>query len=240
MGGGAATTLDSMTSALKALAIGLGVAGLGVGLVFVWFLAALSGGIDDLLDVDHPREGDPEVVAAEQAAYPDLTARSDEVVTLLEEAASVREVGGGQVRRPCVVGQHNVKIDDDYDLACSLAGVHVLVDPGGPAPAETVRTIDEALTAAGWRRVSPLDLEPVLAQRTAGWYQLPPLRYQREGSWELLLEHPSGSSVPYEIGRYGGVGFVDESGPSWEELLARTPRTGYAVVAVVGVEYFRE
>lgn len=58
-----------------------------------------------------------------------------------------RPGGRGQVEPPCTVGQHNWKIDDDYDLACDLYRVEVVAARGasihrghaGPGPGSARR-----------------------------------------------------------------------------------------------------
>ena len=224
----------------KVVGTALGVAVAGCVLVFGWVVASFSGGIDDLLDADKPQQGDPEVVAAEESAYDDVEAETERTVATLSDAVQLRTIGGGLARRPCDVGQHNFKIDDDYDLSCSLTGVRVLAGAATPATAETVRALDRGLTAAGWRRVGPAGVEADLPG--AGWVDVPPLRYVRseEKSWQLVVDQARGSSIGYELDRGSGVELEDDGrGVALEELIAQTPPQGYGVVVMVSLEYFR-
>lgn len=195
---------------VKAVGTTLGVAVLGAGLVLGWFVAAFSGGVDDLLDFDHPRPGDPDVVAAEAAAYDDVARGGDAVATILT-GLGLRELGGGHVLQPCEIGQHDVKIDDDHDLSCSLSEVRVPEDPATPASVDSVLTLDAALRAAGWRRLSPADLEQDLGPDTGGWVDVPPLRYDRSEagrSWQLVVDEARGTSIGYQLGRGSEVGWA--------------------------------
>ena len=221
----------------------LGAAVLGVVLVVGWFVAAFSGGVDDLLDFDHPQPGDADVVAAEAAAYDEVERGGDEVVATLADLG-LRELGGGQVRQPCAIGRHDFKIDDDYDLSCSLSEVRVLEDPVTPASVDSVVALDAALRAAGWRRVSPTDLEQDLGPDTGGWVDVPPLRYDRtvDGrSWGLVVDEARGTSIGYQLGRGGDVRLSQGEGEvSLESLVAQTSPTGYGLAAAVSVEYYRD
>src|SRR5688500_15971845 len=79
-----------------------------------WVFVSFSGGLDDVLDLDHPPEGDPDVVAAEERARHAIGAVTAAVRRTMVEAAGGTDAGGaGGVTPPtCEIGQHNFKIDD--------------------------------------------------------------------------------------------------------------------------------
>lgn len=233
-----------MKSLWRVVGTVLGAVTLGLVLLVVWLVAVFSGGIDDLLDFDTPRPGDPDVVAAEEAAYDEVSTQTDRVSVVLAAPLGLDAVGRGQLRRPCEVGQHNFKIDDDYDLSCSLTGVRVLSGPATPATKKTVRSLDLALTESGWRRSSPADLESHLAQTTGVWVDVPTMRYHRSvdgRSWELVVGEARGHALFYELGQGSGVRLLDDGRPvDLEQLVARTPPQGYGLVVAVSVEYYRD
>ena len=105
------------------------------------------------LGPDRPEPDDPQVVAARDAAATRLTADADRLsVAVLAPALgpSAQRVGRGQVEPPCAVGQHNWKIDDDYDLACDLQRIEVVAAPTRQTFASDMRALDTALRAEGW------------------------------------------------------------------------------------------
>lgn len=123
------------------------VAALGV----VWLWLALGGA--QVFAGEPPREGDPEVVAAERATVDPLVAQMEEdtaevVVPVLGEQAA--PLGRGLTRMPCVQGQHNWKVDDDFDLSCEVQAVEVVgLESRADFRAEMTR-LDAALLADGW------------------------------------------------------------------------------------------
>lgn len=81
----------------------------------LYLFASLSGGLDDLLDLSTPQAGDREVVQAQERTLEGL--RDD--VSALPVVPAATATG-----EQCQVGQHDWKIDDDFDLACTaLRGV---------------------------------------------------------------------------------------------------------------------
>ena len=116
-------------------------------------VASLVGAFDSLRG-DPPREGDPEVVAA----------RQESAAALQQEAALVTQsavlpglppgsalLAQGEVVPPCHEGQHNWKINDDFDLACSQARREVVTVPTGRRSAPTWCGSTRSLRAQGWR-----------------------------------------------------------------------------------------
>lgn len=134
----------------------LGVIGLlvllAVGAV-VWFVAMLSGGVDDLFSGPGPAEDDARVVAARDASEPALDAALEEVRALAGTGAPAAT----RSRWSCAVGQHNWKIDDPYDLSCRREDAVVVA--GGPTATfrADMLALHDALVAAGWESTwSPL------------------------------------------------------------------------------------
>ena len=105
------------------------------------------------LGPDRPEEDDPQVVAARDAAARELTADADRLTATVVEPAlgpGAARAGRGEVRPPCSVGQHNWKIDDDFDLACDLYRVEVVAAPRRETFTADMQVLDEALRAEGW------------------------------------------------------------------------------------------
>lgn len=181
------------------------------GAALAWLVLAFSGGIDELLsgrvDADDER-----VVQAREAA---AAALDDDVASL--------PVGGPVLARTtgddCQAGQHNWKIDDDFDLHCT-AGRAVVVAAGAD------RAVDEpALLADGW----------AVDSTTA------PVSYVRDGSRLLVQE-----VVP---ATYLSIGYplydspwesVDGRTVASEDVAAVVPQGTPGTVLVVSTEYFRE
>ncbi len=140
-----------------ALGITLVVLLAGVALL-VTIYAQISGGWDEVLDRSHPEATDPQVVAARQAAG----GRLDSEVERLVASVVVPSLSGARVAQPgavgagvredpaaplgsggCETGEHNWKIDDPYDLACTEVRRTVLA-----ASSEDVRSQLVALNSA--------------------------------------------------------------------------------------------
>ncbi len=216
---------------------------LAVLMAFVgWVYVSFSGGLDDVLDLDHPQEGDPEVVAAQARALDDVPVVSDEVRRTMTDALESAESSavGGTPFPQCEVGQHNFKIDDDFDLSCTLADVGVVAAPTVPETVATHRRVEGALRRQGWRPVGPRDVPSYDAARFA------PQRYVRVSdgqTWQLLVDEADLSSLSYELRGLASRQVGDDASDqraSLEELVAWAPRDGYAVVVGVSVEYFRD
>lgn len=229
-------------------------------------VVVFSGGVDELFRGDPPRPGDPEVVAARQEAAADLAAEGGEVLegTVLPALPeSAERLGGGEIHPECREGQHNWKIDDDYDLVCHLERVEVVAVPAAVGFRADMVTLDEALRAAGWKSTthSPMDRvlddywdglaapSPEPGTRPSGRVgygvdNLPPARYTRTaGSWTYGLE------VDWaERGSPGYTLTVREEQADLRDARGRRVRSGdllreilpqgYAVVLTGSVEYF--
>ena len=67
--------------------------------ILVTFAVQLSGGWDEVLDRTHPRPGDPEVVAAREAAAAEVDA---EIVRVIDEVVTPTLTGGRVAEAPAV------------------------------------------------------------------------------------------------------------------------------------------
>lgn len=240
------------------------VVALAVGAAVV--VAVFSGGVDELFRGDPPRQGDPEVVAARQEAAADLADELDAVGALARSVPSGSPVrlGGGLVDPGCRQGQHNWKIDDDYDLLCRLERVELFAVPGAARFRADMEALDEALRDAGWRSTTHSPLDRVLDDYWAGLPaaspepgtrpsgrvghgvgDLPPARYIRTaGSWTYGLEvdwAERGSPDHTLTVREEQADLRDARGRRVRsrDLLREIPAQGYAVVLTGSVEYFR-
>ena len=156
--------------------------------LFLWFAAMLSGGFDDLLSPGGPAETDREVVEAGAQALDELAG-----VALPVTAAATAD------EQECEVGQHNWKVDDDFDLSCVATRTAF-----APVPAAAFREQAVALHARlvqdGWTGQygdipSVLDeyLDPLASPG-----DLPPASYVR-GALQLEVRWLSaGGRVPAE------------------------------------------
>ena len=174
----------------------LGVLGAGLLIIvgiLVTFAVQLSGGWDEVLDRTHPRPGDPEVVAAREAAAAEVDA---EIVRVIDEVVTPALTGGRVAEAPavgaamapvprtdipgdaqgsaCLVGQHNWKIDDGFDLVCTEIRGGVVAAQQESFVDDMV-TLDAALAADGYTPAGedsglsrPLDYWQSLAGTPAG------------------------------------------------------------------------
>lgn len=128
---------------------------LGVGTVIV-LVVTLSGGLDDVWPRSRPTERSPQVVQARTAAEPavaaELTALVDGPVrSALGPSLRPTSTGPPATTDECERGQHNWKIDDPYDLRCTMRAT-VMVVAGNVGFREQMLRLHDALVAAGWRQ----------------------------------------------------------------------------------------
>lgn len=243
------------------LVLGLTLAAGGAFLALVY--VSLIGGVDELFGGEPPREDDPRVQSAqaEAAERLDASGRALGELTRRSMQSPAQVLGGGPVGPSCQQGQHNWKIDDDYDLSCRLTQVTVVaVEDRSRFHADTA-----ALAAAleeewgedtfGLGRVLDEYWEPrhgsgqveVPAPGTDGYSMedLPPGRYTDagEGSHTLEVGWAEPTSPAHQV-TYA-VEDVDLTTPDGRpvtpaELVRLIPGGGYAVVITESVEYFRE
>lgn len=221
---------DGVMRWLRIVVLGL-VAGLvAVGLMIGWVAVELSGGFDDVFSGPPPQPDDPEVVEAREEAAEVLTAdarrlSAEVVVPALGEAEALSRSGS---EPECQVGQHNWKIDDDFDLACDLVRVEVVATPKVSRFSTDMLALDAVLRDDGWaperswgiRRVLA-DYGDLLGGPRYGLDDLPEARYEKQADGRRrVLE----------------VGWAEQGAGSF----GRVPPQGYAVVLTESVEYFRE
>ncbi len=247
-------TKSSKSKTVIALVVGV------PALVVVGFLAAiyisLSGGIDDLFRGDPPREGDPEVVDARQAAAADLAADDARTRPALRAVTAGRLVGGGSVHPACQVGQHNWKIDDDFDLLCRLTHLSVVGADSRAGFEDEMRELHEQLLAEGWQerrsggkmRGLPMVIEDYWRELAGGDYtpdRLPPASYERSVDDRVHALEVSWAERGSDTGRItyyddaADLQHADGSPATTRQLLSTIPTGGYAVVLSETVEYFR-
>ncbi len=112
----------------------------------VWFVAMLSGGLDDLFGGSGPSPDDPQVVEARDEAEASAEAALSEVRATVGGPELLALAGTER----CDEGQHNWKIDDPYDLSCSLRIVNIVTGGELDGFREDMTALDAALVADGW------------------------------------------------------------------------------------------
>lgn len=133
-------------------------------LVLVMLVGLLIASISDLFAGDVPREDDPQVMAARDEAARVLDADMDRlaVAVVAPSLSSPGTVSHGQDAPPCTVGQHNFKIDDDFDLACGLRRSEVVTVADRRTFRADMVALDAALRADGWVPSPTFDMDRVL------------------------------------------------------------------------------
>jgi len=199
-----------------------------------------------------PDEDDPQVGAAREAATARLAADSELLaVAVLAPGLGpgAERVGRGQVLPPCSVGQHNWKIDDDYDLACDLQRIEVVAAPRRETFTSDMLALDEALRAQGWTPSPVGTMADELRDWTGDVTALSGTSYTRTvgGSertlgirWTTYGAPPDTVSYYAEDPDHAELRTAGGDRAHVSYLLEAIPVDGYAVVATEGVEYFRE
>lgn len=241
----------------------LTIVGIAVSVVVVLslFVMIALGGLDELLRGDGPQPTDPEVVAARAEASESLGQDVGLLVvaTVVPSVPSATPVGEGEISPPCDVGQHNWKIDDDYDLRCGLQSVGVVAVPSTATFRGDMVALDEALRAAGWSpSFQPIpDVltgywdtmggEPRYSESGDGSYgvaDLPSAGYVNEvdgSNRSLTVDWVEPGSPVADMAGYGDYFTFTEGGrdATPQQILASVPEGGYAVVLRASEEYFR-
>jgi hypothetical protein len=224
--------------------------------------AALFGALDRL-GGDPPREGDPEVVAAREASAVALrqdAALVTQSAVLPSLPAGAALLAQGEVVPPCQEGQHNWKINDDFDLACSQSRREVVTVPDTVSFRADMVRLDEALRAQGWRPA----FQPIPDVLTGYWdplageagmggtpdhvysmADLPSAGYTKQvegGSRTLAVSWVERNSRGTDLTDYVSSSRFSVAGKQVapDEVVATVPASGYAVVVSVGEEYFDE
>lgn len=220
------------------------------GFFVAWLVVALSGGIDDVLsgrvDADDER-----VVAAREAAERDLAAEAGE---LPSAGAAVAQSSHDE----CVVGQHNWKIDEDFDLECTHARGLVLPPDDVDGFREEATALHETLVADGWAADSG---------SAASGPSAPGIPDVLQEYWDARASFPNPDYGPGDLpsatyvrgstrlavtwlapGSYTSIGYPMRDA-AWQtaqgnrtggELRNVVPAGSYAPVLALGTLYFRE
>ena len=236
--------------------------------LYVW--VGLSGGWDDAFRFDRPTEADPAVQAAREEVESRLVEESaGRVAEVVRPALGPGATRAGWVvlRLPCDEGQHNWKIDDDFDLACQLEVMEVVtLDDRAGFRAEMV-ALDEALRSEGWRSDEYDSMSRVLEDywdrdipdgaldggqfssgpETYSMDDLPQAEYRREApdarpqrltvSW---AERHSGGEALTFYGDWSDFHEASGATTTQRDLVGAIPRRGYAVTMTLAETYFRE
>lgn len=229
----------------------------GLGVLLLW--VDLSGGWDDAFRFDRPEDGDPEVVAAQEAVQGPFIeasrARTDNVVVpSLGMGATPR--GSGVVRPSCLVGQHNWKVDDNFDLSCELHAIEVVAMADHVGFRADMEALDVALEADGWQPSQEwsMPMERVLADYWDDYVdteerpvdRLPSAQYERvvgevterlEVSWFRRGSDPNAITYYEEWGEFH-TGDGEPTSP--RGLMATVSEGGYGVVLTTTVVFFHE
>jgi hypothetical protein len=159
---------------------------------------------------------------------------------------------------PCQEGQHNWKIDDDFDLACSQARREVVTVPDQGSFRPAMVRLDEALRAQGWRPAfqpipevlsgywDPLAGEAGMGgtpDRVYSMADLPGAGYTKPGQGTprtLAISWVERNSRGTDLTDYvtSSEYVVGGRRVAPEEVVASVPVKGYAVVVSVSEEYF--
>ncbi len=103
-----------------------------LGVFVLWLVAAVSGGLDDVFSGGGPAAEDAQVVAAGERAADSLETGGRRLggrVAAPALAAGSAVVGSAASSPDCRTGQHNFKIDDDFDLVCHRSHRTVVAVP---------------------------------------------------------------------------------------------------------------
>ena len=183
---------------LKWFLITLGIITLGIVALVIFVIIQLGGGVKWVF-TSAPKATDQQVVAANTAG----SAQRDRLATGLQSAgalAGLTRVTATSPHLSCSEGQHNWKINNDYDLECTT---NVRLILGSTHPSETaLRTqllaFHDQLAAGGWQ--SAYSTTPLTSIKDI--VNAPPMA-GTPGSRPLLEQS---SSAMYFHGKRGGQG----------------------------------
>ena len=230
------------------LVLGVGLAGLIAFVAAVY--VSLIGGVDEIFRGDPPSEDDPQVVSAQQDAAGSLTESAGPLVQhVLGTHSGARLVAQGLRRPRCTQGQHNWKVDDDFDLVCDLEHLSVVV-VDDPAFRDQTLALHDRLLADGWRD-DGFSLVRVVTDYwdsppRAGYSvdDLPEGRYADSGRvHRLRVDWVESDSGPDRIAYFPEeVDLRDMRGArvTPTEVVRMVPESGHAIVLAESTEYFRQ
>ena len=220
------------------------------GAVVMWLVISLTGGFDDFVDRYEPLPDDPHVVEAREHGEAHVAAELDGVVP----AASAALGGGSRLGQAagdeCVTGQHNWKIDNDYDLYCTH-GSGVVLQGDLDRFREHALALHATLEQDGWVAGTGgtggiagvvgeyWDARAALADPGYSPADLPVADYVRGDSLLLVqwVEPGEHSSAAYPL---GPVAWQPTGGGRPVEAGLLVPPGSYGTALVVSTEYFRD
>ena len=176
----------------------LGISGglIVLGVLFtILLVASLSGGFDNLLDIRRPSADDDRVVRAGEEATDELSGIAQRLVpTVVGPDAAPRGTSTGH---ECDEGQHNWKIDDDYDLRCTARHISAFTVLEGSLSAQ-VDAMHRALTQDGWSQPG-LTAPPRLNVASLGTGSRQVASYERGEDRVVLVVVPRTGFEEYEL-----------------------------------------
>ena len=216
----------------------------------VWLIAMFAGGLDDLFG-DPRSPDDPAVVEAYERTRPINSSALDRTVSGLDGALGPVEPLGAAHGERCRQGQHNWKIDDSFDLWCSVTDSRLVAVNTLPTFRADMLALDEHLTSQGWAGDS-FDIPYVLgsywdhreeiATANPEWsypHEMPSASYAR-GEEQLTIDWAvhGRAGGPYEATEQ----WIDVSGDraALEALAGRIPEGGYGLTVTMTRDYFYE
>jgi len=235
---------------LAGIAATLTILVVSVGLVYA---SIMNGGLDNLFARDRPQESDPEVVAARGEASETVvaegTALAAQVGSLL--GGSSQHLAWGEVSEPCRVGQHNWKINDSFDLSCTLDRLEVVSVPDQRTFRAQMMALDASLRSDGWlAQYQGIDwvMSDYWDRRDSfgsnySVHNLPMVTYERGyGDTRRLLKvgWADASADPWRIAfeEYATISGGNGGPMTAADVVAGIPVHGYAVVLTESFDYF--
>lgn len=119
------------------------------GAVLMWLAVSFAGGLGDFVAGYSPDPDDAQVVEARGRGEQHVATELADLAPAASAALGASTQLGQATGDDCVVGQHNWKVDDDFDLYCTHGRAVVL--PGDPARfREDALALHALLEADGW------------------------------------------------------------------------------------------
>jgi hypothetical protein len=202
----------------------------GLALFVAAVVVSLSGGLDDVLDVGKPTEDSRKVEKARDRAVPTVERQHAAVVRGLPgEDTGIRVSDDA-----CDQGQHNWKVDDDYDLDCVLSRGTVLHVQGPLGAGDLTAAVAARLT--GW-----VQEQPSYDLRARPRWTFGGAADGQAGVLEVaLLEVPPGEVSFYDLGSSADPSTVTRDGRPYALDRVRQDFPGTLVVVRTSERYFYE
>lgn len=195
---------------------------LAVGAPLAWVAISFSGGVDEIFRRSIDPRGD-RVQTARRAAQAQVLEGTDR---LLMTADLRLQAGRRRTLDACERGEHNFKIDDDFDLSCAMASRTSVVVPFDERDSARGR-LEAAARTAGWTSAGRGFQGVQRFERAAA--------ARRGGTARLEIAFPpNDGSEPY-LGVSGDAFSRDDASQPWTP-----PAEGQAIVLVTIVEPYFE